>query len=159
MSRSLGNQLPPPLLALLDGRNLGDKTNFALLLNTVDSGGHPHPAMLSVGEVLARGPSALRLALYPNSSTSRNLRRDGGLSIALAHGGLAYYVKATAREIDGAGAHLAGQAGFEAAIDEVLEDGDPSAQVTSGFTLSLTQAPAQTVAEWEQRIDALAALP
>jgi hypothetical protein len=159
MSRSLGNQLPPQVLALLDGRNLGDKTDFALLLNTVDAGGHPHPAMLSVGEVLARGPSALRLALYPNSSTSKNLRRGGGLSMALAHGGLAYYVKATAREIDGAAAHLGGQAGFEAAIDEVLEDGDPSAQVTSGFTLSLTRESARTLAEWEQRISALATLP
>jgi len=45
------------------------------------------------------------------------------------------------------------------AVDEVLEDGDPSAQVTSGFTLSLTREPARTLAEWEQRISALAALP
>ena len=137
MSRSLGQELPAALRELLDGRSLRQKASQALLLNTIDARGHPHPAMLSVGEVLARGPSTLRLALYANSSTSNNLRRGGALSVALASGGLAYYVKATARELP-ASSDLAGLAVFEAAIDEVLEDGDPIAQVTSGFMIELT---------------------
>src|SRR5579884_59823 len=86
MSRSLGNQLPGALLQLLDGRDLGQKTQLALLLNTVDAQGYPHPAMLSVGEVLAPSPSALRLALYATSTTTSNLRRGGTLSLALASG-------------------------------------------------------------------------
>src|SRR5205823_10544907 len=101
MSRSLGNQLPGPLLSLLDGRDLGAKTGGALLLASVDPRGHPHFALLSVGEVLARGPSALRLALYAESSTTGNLRRGGGFGLALAADWLAYYVKASAVERPG----------------------------------------------------------
>jgi hypothetical protein len=159
MSRSLGNQLPAALLPLLDGRNLADKAGLALLLVTVDARGHPHPAMLSVGEVLARDSGTLRLALYANSSTSNNLRRGGAFSVALASGGLAYYVKATARELPDPPPDLAGLATFEATVDEVLEDGEPIAQVTSGFTIALTHQPEKIVANWEQTIAALGALP
>src|SRR5215213_6843800 len=98
MSRSLGAALPAPLVTLLDGQRVPEKTSLALLLATASERGHPHPAMLSVGEVLATGPSTLRLALYANSSTSANLRRSGAFLIALAHADLAYYVKATATE-------------------------------------------------------------
>jgi hypothetical protein len=159
MSRSLGNELPSVLLQLLDGRDLGAKAGQALLLNTVAEDSHPHPAMLSVGEVLARGPSALRLALYSTSSTTRNLRRGGKLSLALAANGFAYYVKATARERSDALPDLAGLAVFDATVDEVLEDGEAIAQVTSGFTIQLTRDPARTVAGWERVVAALGALP
>jgi hypothetical protein len=158
MSRSLGNQLPTPLLHLLDGRNLGEKTGFALLLATVDQRGYPHCALVSVGEVLAPAPGTLRLALYDNSSTTANLRRGGRLTLALASGGLAYYVKATAAERPGPAAGLRGLAVFEATVDEVLEDGEPIAQVTSGFSLALTHDPAKIVAHWERGVAALAAL-
>lgn len=159
MSRSLGNQLPEPLRQLFDGQRLEQKTGLAIILHTVDGKGHPHPAILSPGEILARGDSKLRLALYANSSTSNNLRRGGALSLALAEGGLAYYVKGTAHEIAGPIESLPGQAAFDVNVDEVLEDGDPSAQVTSGFTLKLTQAPADTLALWKERVGALATLP
>jgi hypothetical protein len=159
MSRSLGNQLPPPVLSLLDGRDVAGKVGFAILLSTVDPRGHPHFALLSVGEVLAREPGALRLALYDNSSTTANLRRDGRLSLALAHGGLAYYVKGTAAERPGPLPDLPGQAVFDVAVDEVLEDGEPIAQVTSGFSLTLAHDPARIIAHWERGIAALAALP
>ncbi|HWP28945.1 MAG TPA: pyridoxamine 5-phosphate oxidase [Chloroflexota bacterium] len=159
MSRSLGNQLPGALLQLLDGRDLGQKTQLALLLNTVDAQGYPHPAMLSVGEVLAPSPSALRLALYATSTTTSNLRRGGTLSLALASGGLAYYIKARARERAGPLPGLEGLAVFDADIAEVLEDGDPMAAVTSGFTIALSRDPAAIVAHWEQVIAALRALP
>jgi hypothetical protein len=159
MSRSLGNQLPPAVLSLLDGRNLGEKTGFAMLLATVDQRGHPHCALLSVGEVLARSRGTLLLALYATSSTTGNLRRGGRLILALASGGLAYYVKATATERPGPLPDLPGLAVFDVAVDEVLEDGEPIAQVTSGFSLTLAQDPAKIVAHWERGVAALAALP
>jgi hypothetical protein len=46
MSRSLGNQIPAPLLTLLDGRDVAAKTGLAILLASVDAGGHPHFALL-----------------------------------------------------------------------------------------------------------------
>jgi hypothetical protein len=159
MSRSLGNQLPTSLAVLLDGHDVAAKTGSAILLSTVDARGHPHFALLSVGEVLARGAGALRLALYEESSTSANLRRSGRLSLALATGGLAYYVKATAEERPGPWPSLPGQAVFEAVVDEVLEDGAPVEQVASGFTIALAHEPARVVAHWERTIAGLAGLP
>ncbi len=159
MSRSLGNQLPPALRSLLDGRDLAGKTGLALLLVTVDARGYPHCALLSVGEVLACSPERLRLALYGSSSTTANLRRGGRLTLALASGGLAYYVKATATERPGPQPDLPGLAVFDAAVDEVLEDGEAIARVTSGFTLALAHDPAEIVAHWERGAAALAALP
>jgi hypothetical protein len=157
MSRSLGDRLPAPLLALLDGRDLAAKADRALLLATVDARGGPHFALLSVGEVLAPGPSALRLALYQESSTSANLRRQARFGLALATDDLAYYVKASAVERPGPHPTLPGQAVFDATIDEVLEDGEPVARVTSGFAIALGD-PGKVVAYWERTVAALAAL-
>jgi hypothetical protein len=158
MSRSLGKNLPESLAGLFDGSNLPSKAHVAALLNSVDASGRPHPAMLSVGEVLARGSDSLRLALYATSTTTRNLRTNGGLSLALAADGLAYYVKATAREIPGS-ADLAGLAVFDAPIDEVLEDGEAIAVVKSGFTIELTANADRTVSHWQRVIGALVTLP
>ena len=155
MSRSLGNQLPPALLSLLDGQDIAAKTGVALLLATVDAEGRPHPALLSVGEVLAPAATELRLALYTTSSTTRNLRRSGAFAVALAHGGLAYYVKATAREIPDA---IPGLAAFQATVDEVLEDGESIAQVTSGFAIELAPGGERVIAAWEKTVAALRAL-
>ena len=158
MSRSLGAALPAPLVTLLDGQRVPEKTTLALLLATASERGHPHPAMLSVGEVLATGPSTLRLALYANSSTSANLRRRGAFSIALAHADLAYYVKATATERSADRPELAGLAVFDATVDEVLEDGEPIARVTSGFAIELTQGADRTIERWESTLAALQSL-
>jgi hypothetical protein len=145
-------------VCLFDGTNLASKAHSAALLNTVDVAGRPHPAMLSVGEILAQGSDSLRIAVYATSTTTRNLRGNGGLSLALAADGLAYYVKATAHEIPGS-ADLAGLAVFDAPIDEVLEDGEAIAHVTSGFTIELTANADRTVSHWQRVIDALIALP
>ncbi len=155
MSRSLGNALPAALLQLLDGCDIRDKAGPAFLLATVDERGYPHPALLSVGEVLATGATELRLALYRTSTTTQNLRRSGAFTLALAHGGLGCYVKATATELPEA---LPGLAAFKATIDEVLEDGEPIAVVSSGFAITLTGDVAGTVARWEATVAALRGL-
>lgn len=158
MSRSLGNTLPPALVTLLDGNDLREKASFVLLLLTQDADGYPRPAMLSVGEVLARGPSELRLALYASSSTTANLRRAGKLTLASAHGGRGYYVRASARELAVMDPGLAGLTVFAVTVDDVLEDGEAIAEVTSGFTMRLTADPERTVATWETTMRALRAL-
>jgi hypothetical protein len=155
MSRSLGNRLPPALVSLLDGQDIPAKTGVAFLLATVDAEGRPHPALLSVGEVLAPDAGEVRLALYTTSSTTRNLRRGGAFTIALAHGGMGYYVKCTAREVaDG----VPGLAAFKASVDEVLEDGEPIARVTSGFAIELAPGGERVIAAWEKTVAALRAL-
>jgi hypothetical protein len=158
MSRSLGNALPAELVSLLNGDGLGGKADLVFLLLTQDAAGYPRPAMLSVGEVLARGPSELRLALYSGSSTTANLRRSGKLSLALAAGGKGYYVLGSARELVVGDPDLAGLAAFDATVDDVLEDGEAIAEVTSGFTMRLAADGARTVTMWEATIRALRSL-
>jgi hypothetical protein len=159
MSRSLGNTLPPALVALLDGNDLAEKASVVLLVATPDADGYPRPAMLSVGEALARGPNELRLALYDSSSTTANLRRTGKLTLASAHGGKGYYVRASAREMAVMDPDLAGLAVFDAIVQDVLEDGEAIAEVTTGFTMRLTAEPERTLAMWATTIRALCALP
>jgi hypothetical protein len=159
MSRSLGNAMPLTMVTLLDGDKLDEKAHLVFLLLTQDAEGYPRPAMLSVGEVLARGPTELRLALYGGSSTTANLRRTGKLTLVLAGGGLGYYVRATAREIAVTDADLAGLAVFNAVVDEVLEDGEPIAEVTSGFTMRLTGDGSRVIAMWEATVRALRRIP
>jgi hypothetical protein len=158
VSRSLGNNLPSALLPQLDGRDLAAKSGLVFLICTVDARGYPHPAMLSVGEVLAPDPRRVFLALYASSTTSNNLRRGGQLTLALAADGLGYYVKATARELSPAAAALPGLAAFEATVDEALEDGDPIAAVTSGFTIALAMDPSPIFAQWESTVAGLRTL-
>jgi hypothetical protein len=159
MSRALGNAMPARVVTLLDGEKLSEKTHLVFLLVTQDADGYPRPAMLSVGEVLTRGPSELRLALYSGSSTTANLRRAGKLSLALADGGFGYYVRATAREMAVMDPDLAGLAAFDVVVDDVLEDGEPIAEVTSGFTMRLTGDGTRVLAMWEATIRALRRLP
>ncbi len=159
MSRSLGRFLPPSLVALLAGDDLHDKADRVFLLLTLDADGYPRPAMISVGEVLARGPRELRLALYSSSSTTANLRRAGKLTLALADSGVGYYVKASARELAVMDPDLAGLAAFDATVEEVLEDGEPIAEVTSGFTMRLTGDPTRTLRTWEATVRALRGIP
>jgi hypothetical protein len=159
MSRSLGNTLPPALVALLDGNDLAEKASVVLLVATPDADGYPRPAMLSVGEALARGTNELRLALYDSSSTTANLRRTGKLTLASAHGGKGYYVRASAREMAVMDPDLAGLAVFDAIVQDVLEDGEAIAEVTTGFTMRLTAEPERTLAMWATTIRALCALP
>jgi hypothetical protein len=159
MSRSLGNAMPPTIVTLLDGNKLDEKAHLVCLLLTQDAEGYPRPAMLSVGEVLARGPSDLRLALYDSSSTTANLRRSGKLTLVLSGSGVGYYVRATARDIAVMDADLAGLAVFDAVVEEVLEDGEPIAEVTSGFTMRLTGDGSRVIAMWEATVRALRRIP
>src|SRR5437868_382048 len=76
MSRRLATPaLPPELREFLDGQRLAAKTNDVIELLTVGEEGWPHVALLSVGEVLAASDTEVRLALWPDSQTTANVRR------------------------------------------------------------------------------------
>ena len=99
MSTALGNQLPQALVDELNGRDLGSCWAKTIPLVTVDANGFPHFAILSYGEILAAGPSELRLGMYPNSSTSRNMRERQKISLLIVQGDSVYYVKGSAKEL------------------------------------------------------------
>jgi len=81
--------LPAELVSTFDGAVPASASGTALSLVTVDDDGWPREAHLSVGEVLARGDSSLRLCTWPRSRTTGNLRRDGRAMLVAVAGGSA----------------------------------------------------------------------
>lgn len=135
MSRSLGPQLPEPVVRALSAAR-GDRADRAILIATADAAGRPHPALLTYGEVLAEGPATLRLTAYANSATAENLRARGAVTLCLVEPGSAHYVKARAREL---ASPLPGRAFFEATVEDVRRDEvDPmredAAEIVTGIT-------------------------
>lgn len=143
MSRSLGTQLPDPIVRALSAEP-GDLAGRAILIATTDAAGRPHPALLSYGEVLARDASTLRLAAAKGSATAENMRIRGAVTLCLVEPGAAHYVKARARELTSA---LPGRAVFEATVEDVRADeADPTfedaAEIATGITFR-TENPAR----------------
>jgi hypothetical protein len=154
VSRSIGPSLPDPVRALLTGDQLEARIGLTLQLLTTDESGWPAMALLSAGEVLATGPSEVRLALWPASGATRNLGRDGRATLALAHGGDAYYVRLRAgpsMPLELEGTRLAR---FDAAVEDVLWDHVGYARISSGVTFELPD-PAATLPRWQAVITAL----
>ncbi len=154
MSRSAGDALPEAIQRRLDGGDLSGAIDLTVLLLTVDPEGWPRVAMLSAGEVLATGARTLRLALWPESTTTANLTRSGRATLALVEGGAGWYFLCSARRR--ADLALPGRclASFELRVEEALEDVVPYAQLTGGITFRLAE-PEQTVAAWTETLAAL----
>jgi hypothetical protein len=147
--------LPDGVAALLDGRDLAARVGFTMQLLTVDEGGWPRVALLSVGEVVALDAAHLRLALWPGSHTTDNLTRTGRGLLAFVHGGSSHTVLIEARRT----ADLAGpnvRATFDADVVEVRSDEVPYARLTGGITFDLPD-PDSVVARWRATVGALRA--
>ncbi len=99
MSRLVGGELPDDLYRRLSGQQLDAHAGTAILLCTVDSQGWPHAAMLSYLEVVAKDRGNIRLAAYNDSATTKNMRRNGKLTLLIFDERVAYYVKGTAEEL------------------------------------------------------------
>ena len=111
--------------------------------------------MLSAGEVLAVGPREIGLALWPDGTSAANLTRAGRATLALVHAGAGWYVRCVARRE--ADLSLAGGrrlAAFVLAVDEVLVDDVPYAELTTGIEFRLAE-PERTLATWRAVVDAL----
>ena len=133
MSRNLGDVLPDTLFSLLDGSNLSSKRGKAFLAVTQDPEGWPHPALLSYLEVAARDLRNIRLATWSNSSTSKNMRGNGKLTLAFVDKGLTYYAKGQAKEIQEELEGYPGLSLFNMEVVQVLEDIETQTPITSGI--------------------------
>jgi hypothetical protein len=155
MTRSIGQFLPFALVELLDGNELELKAGRAFQCLTGTDDGWPYVAMVSVGELLAVDASALRLAIWSNSSTVRNLDLDERCALALVHEGVSYVIRCEAsiagslEQHDGPPLSI-----FVLSIVDVLEDVAPYATLTSGVTYELHE-PEAVIARWERTIQAL----
>src|SRR5262249_23468144 len=97
MSRSIGDTLPHNVLERLNGHNLDAVSDRVLVVCSVDDRGFPHPALLSYFETIAIDARTIRLAMYSNSRSVQNARREGRLTLVLVEDGVAYYIKGHVR--------------------------------------------------------------
>ena len=139
MSQLLGKELTKELFNLLKGENVASKLGKAIVIVTVDDKGRPHPAMLSYYEVVAKERSRIDLAIGKTSTTTKNLRRTGQITLLITDSGINYYLKGSAREIKESMEGVSFMSLFRVEIEQLLEDLEPDAVITSGVTFSRPQ--------------------
>jgi hypothetical protein len=131
----------------------------AFELNTIDPEGWPHAAWLGPGELVVVG-SSLRLATWPGSSTTGNLRRAGrALLQFVSDADPRELVKIRLQVADAGDLEVAGRrfAAFVAEVDDLRVDAVTYANVTAGLRYRLKD-PDTVLDRWRQQVEALAAL-
>lgn len=148
--------LPDPLLRLLDGERLEQKVGVTFALITQGEDGWPHVALLSVGELFAPTAGELRIALWPGTRTTANLRRAGRATLAAVVEGSVYYAYLEAEPLQPSENQGDSLARFRAGIHDVRSDRVDYADITSGIRFSLRD-PDRVVAHWRGVVDSLKA--
>ena len=139
MSQLLGRELTEELFERLKGMDVHSKLGKAIVIVTVDDKGWPHPAMLSYYEVVARDRSRIDLAIGKSSTTAKNLRGTGKITLLITDSGMNYYLKGSVRETRESMEGVSFMSLFRVELEKVLEDQEPDAAITSGVTFSRPQ--------------------
>lgn len=154
--QNAAHELPPQVVEDFSGERLEARIGDAYRLSTVGEDGWPHAAQLSVGEILAVNSAELLIAVWPNSHTAGNLKRDGKLTLSLVHDGALLEVRATARVAAEQQTTL-GLTVFRLTIEAVTEHRAKYAEVVSGVTFRLHE-PEAVLARWREQIAMLRAI-
>ena len=154
MNHDQQSVLEDALYALLDGTRLGEKTQIAMTLHTVDAKGYPHQAMVSAGEVVAESRERLRIALWIGTKTTTNLLRDGKALLGVVHGGVSYTVRLQAEALPELENAKHPRARFAAHVLETRADTAKYATLTSGISIELND-PQAVVVRWEETLEEL----
>ena len=136
MSRLLGNELTKALLERLDGQDVGVYEGKIIPIFTLDESGWPHPALLSYYEVVAKNSTTIDIALWKNSSTAKNLRQTNKITFLITDKGVNYYLKGSVKELQTEIPGVPLQSRFRVTTEQLLEDQEPNAEITSGLTYS-----------------------
>lgn len=139
MSQVVGKELTKELFERLRGEDVSAQTGKAIVLVTVDERGWSHPAMLSYYEVVAKDRSTIDLAVGKASTTAKNLRRAGKITLLITDSGMNYYLKGSAREIKDSIDGVPFMSLFRVEMEQLLEDQEPDAAITSGVTFNRPQ--------------------
>jgi hypothetical protein len=134
MSQRLGKQLTEALLKRLSGQDVEAYEGKIIPIFTLDESGWPHPALLSYYEVVAKNLTTLDIALWKNSSTARNLRQTNKITFLITDKGINYYLKGSVKELQSEIPGIPLQSRFRVNTEELLEDQEPNAEITSGLT-------------------------
>lgn len=154
MSRDLGRKLPPALQRILNGEELQSKKGKCIPVTTVDAAGWPHPAIFSFRELIAISESRLLLGAWNSSTTSRNLRERGKITILFIGPGMVYYVKGQVLSVQEGIPGYKPTTRFLISVEQVLEDVEPRSPVVSGVVYH-SPPEADEEKEWKKFIDAL----
>jgi hypothetical protein len=134
MSKRVGRELTKELLERLDGHDVAAHEGKIIPIFTLDESGWPYPALLSYYELVAKNPSTIDIGLWKNSSTANNLRRSGKVTLMITDAGVNYYLKGNVSELQPEMSGLPQVSRFRITTEELLEDQEANAQITSGLT-------------------------
>jgi hypothetical protein len=144
MSQLLGKELTEALLERLSGQDVKAHEGKIIPIFTLDESGWPHPALLSYYEVVAKNSTTIDIALWKNSSTARNLRQTNKVTFLIADKGVNYYLKGSVKELQTEIPGIPLQSRFRVTAEQLLEDQEPNAEITSGLTYSRRNSRATT---------------
>ena len=134
MSQPLGNELTEALFNRLSGAQVAAHEGKIIPIFTMDESGWAHPALLSYYEIVAKSRSALDMALWKDSTTAKNLRRTGKVTLMISDHAVNYYLKGTVSELQYEMAGAPPVSRFQVRLQQVIEDQEPNAEITSGLT-------------------------
>ena len=134
MSQILGKELTQALFERLSGREIESHEGKIIPLFTTDERGWAHPALLSYYEVVAKNKSTLDMALWKDSSTAHNLRRTGKVTLMIIDQAVNYYLKGSVCELQHGMAGAPPVSRFRVTLEQVIEDQEPNAEITTGLT-------------------------
>lgn len=134
MSRLIGKELTEGLRDRLSGRNVTSHEGKIIPIFTLDESGWPQPALLSYYEVVAKDPTTIDMALWKNSSAAKNLARTNKITIMITDRGVNYYLKGRVKKVQAEIPGLPGVSRFCVGLEQLLEDQEPTAEITSGLT-------------------------
>ena len=134
MSKFLGQALNGELLNRLSGKDVNSKEGKAIIVVTVDEKGWCHPAVLSYYEIVAKNEKVIDIAVGKTSTTGKNLRRDGKITLLVTDAGVNFYVKGTGRERRESLEKVSFMSLFRVEVAQLLEDQEPGSPITSGMT-------------------------
>jgi hypothetical protein len=143
--------LPPEVKSAFDGNDLESQMGLGYVVATVDEDGSPRPSMLSAGEILALDDVTLRLALWPDTNTGRNLADRGSFLLCYVGRGVVCYVRGTAHKL-----HHKGQMeveAFEIEVTSTEEDQHPGLPTNKTITFDCVGIEEATLLkEWRARL-------
>jgi hypothetical protein len=134
MSKILGRELNEALLKRLSGAEIASHEGKIIPIFTLDEAGWPHPALLSYYEIVAKSAATLEMAIWKDSSTAKNLRRLGKISLMIADDGVNFYIKGLVKELEKELSGAPQVSRFQISVQQLLEDQEPNAHITSGMT-------------------------
>lgn len=134
MSQNIGKHLTEALLNRLKGADVEAHEGKIIPIFTTDEAGWAHPALLSYYEIIAKDGSTLDMALWKDSTTAKNLRRSGKVTLMISDLGVNYYLKGNVEELEYEMAGAPPVSRFRVIMEQVIEDQEPNAEITTGLT-------------------------